>query len=269
MQTARLQDGTEVYCITRPEARALDSHIDGYFQHGISVQSGDVVLDIGANIGLFGVRTAQRTKTRAKVFAFEPVPPIFDVLDANARRHGGGSVIPVRKGVASKPGSITISYYPRSPGLSTAHPEIWGAGTDRLARAVHGGARNMPDGMRWGRFLPASVSRLIAGYLRGRVERVTCDTVTVSDFVKERGLDRIDLLKVDVEGAELDVLLGVDAGDWPKVRQVVAEVHDIDGRVDRVCELLRTHGLTRVTVEAEKGFEQTELRNVYASRESA
>jgi FkbM family methyltransferase len=267
MRTARLTDGTEVFCLTRPEARALDAHIDGYFQHGITVSPGDVVLDVGANIGLFGVRAAQRTDGRARVFAFEPVPPIFDVLSANAERHGRGGVVPVRRGLARERGEITISYYPRSPGLSSAHPEIWGDGHETLAQAVLGGARNAPTGMQWGRWLPEPVCRLIAKYLRGRVERVTCPTLTVSEFLHERGLDRIDLLKVDVEGAELDVILGVADGDWPRVRQVVAEVHDVDGRVATVTELLRRHGFTKLTVEAEKGFEQTPLRNVFALRE--
>ncbi len=34
----------------------------------------------------------------------------------------------------------------------------------------------------------------------------------------------MDLLKVDVEGAELDVLRGVDPQDWARIRQVVVEV---------------------------------------------
>ncbi|CAN0151235.1 unnamed protein product, partial [Ectocarpus sp. 13 AM-2016] len=56
------------------------------------------------------------------------------------------------------------------------------------------------------------------------------------------GVDKIDLLKIDVEGAELDVLLGIEQQDWPKIKQVVAEVHPVGDRVTRACELLGRHG---------------------------
>lgn len=39
-----------------------------------------------------------------------------------------------------------------------------------------------------------------------------------------------------------DVLLGVEARDWPKIKQVVAEVHPVGDRVIQVCNLLRGHG---------------------------
>ena len=37
-------------------------------------------------------------------------------------------------------------------------------------------------------------------------------------------VQQIDLLKVDVEGAELDVLQGIGASQWAAIKQVVAEV---------------------------------------------
>ncbi|CAM9987276.1 unnamed protein product [Ectocarpus fasciculatus] len=63
------------------------------------------------------------------------------------------------------------------------------------------------------------------------------------------GVDKIDLLKIDVEGAELDVLLGIEQQDWPKIKQVVAEVHPVGDRVTRIRELLRRHGYD-VSVQA-------------------
>ena len=43
---------------------------------------------------------------------------------------------------------------------------------------------------------------------------------TVSDLIRNHGLARIDLLKIDVEGAELDVLRGIAHKDWQLIRQV-------------------------------------------------
>ena len=47
-----------------------------------------------------------------------------------------------------------------------------------------------------------------------------CAMTTVSALISEHSLKRVDLLKIDVEGAELDVLRGIDQKDWPTIRQV-------------------------------------------------
>ena len=56
MRTTNLSDGTKVYCLKAPEAKMLDHHVEGYFQHGISIKDNDVIFDVGANIGIFGIR---------------------------------------------------------------------------------------------------------------------------------------------------------------------------------------------------------------------
>jgi len=48
----------------------------------------------------------------------------------------------------------------------------------------------------------------------------------------------VQLLKIDVERAELDVLRGVEARDRPRVEQVAVEVHE--ALLDDVVELLKT-----------------------------
>jgi hypothetical protein len=39
--------------------------------------------------------------------------------------------------------------------------------------------------------------------------------------VRAESVERIDLLKVDVEKTGLDVLDGIEEGDWPRIRQLV------------------------------------------------
>ena len=47
-----------------------------YNKHGITVDKGDTVIDIGGHIGLFSVYAAKRSQT-GKVFAFEPFSENF------------------------------------------------------------------------------------------------------------------------------------------------------------------------------------------------
>jgi hypothetical protein len=90
---------------------------------------------------------------------------------------------------------------------------------------------------------------------------------TVSQLMSDQALTHVDLLKIDCEGAELAVLIGVQEADWPRIEQVVAEVHDRNGRLDQITDLLRRNGLTQIHIEHEEGFENTNLYNVYATRD--
>ena len=51
----------------------------------------------------------------------------------------------------------------------------------------------------------------------------------------------VDLLKVDVERAEKEVLEGILPSDWPKIRQVAMEVHDVDGGLQTVVSRIADH----------------------------
>lgn len=265
MRTATLADGTQVRCLVKSEALVLDHHVHGYLGHGVALHAGDVVFDVGANIGLFGVRAVQK-HAGLRVFAFEPVPAIFAVLQANAATFGEGRLVALPCGLSRAPGHIEIDYFPNSPALSTADAAFWDKNPGALREAVRGSVRNAPPELWYARLVPKFLAGAIAWQMRRGAERVRCELRTVSQVLRDHALDRIDLLKVDCEGAELDVLLGVDEADWPRIGAVVAEVADVDGRLDTVKALLVRHGLDRITVEAEAGFEGTPMVNVFAVR---
>ena len=264
MRKVTLSDGTEIYCLQKFEALAIDQHVGGYLKHGVNVRPGDVVFDVGANIGLFALRVAQRCQQNVTVYAFEPIPEIAEVLRRNLSRCANERMKVLTYGLSRRPGSATLTYFYNSPGLSTAHPELWTSDLGHLTKTVRGGVRNPP--VWWGRFIPAAMAGVIARRLLKRSKRVICELRTVSDVLEEYGIDRVDLLKLDIEGGELDVLLGIGEDDWPKIRQVVAEVHNVDGCLETITGLLKQNGLTRVVVEQEPFFEGTWLYNVFAWR---
>ena len=69
----------------KSEAIVLDHHVAGYFEHGVVLNDGDTVFDVGANIGAFGIRAVQQ-HAAVRVFAFEPVPEIFKTFERNSKR---------------------------------------------------------------------------------------------------------------------------------------------------------------------------------------
>ena len=68
---------------------------------------------------------------------------------------------------------------------------------------------------------------VVLRFLLGRQETYSCPLVTVSDVIDSHDLERVGLLKVDVERAELAVLRGIRPEHWRRIRQVVMEGHDL------------------------------------------
>lgn len=263
--TARLDDGTEVYCLRVPEAVVLDSHVEGYMGNGIDIKDGDIVFDIGANIGLLGVRACQRFPN-TKVYAFEPIPDIFAAAKANADKFGKGNYTVIPLGVSSEEGELTFTYFPNAPALSTSDPGQWDIDPKQFENAVKGNLENMPARYRLLRFMPRFLMPMIARQIKSGSVTVNCKLTTVSKVMEDNNIPKIDLLKVDCEGAELAVLKGIKPEHWPLIGKVVAEVHDVEGRLDTVTALLKQHGFNNIHKEKEKGFEKTQLTNIFATR---
>jgi FkbM family methyltransferase len=187
----------------------------------VRLPPGGLVLDVGANIGLF-TYFARRAEPTVRVRAFEPMPHTLDALRRNLALHGLTEDVTVEEcALGAEPeAAVPFVYYPKAPGNSTRYPE-----QKELQIAVL--AREGP------------LDHIRAHYtgveVPVRVERL-------STFLGDG--ERVALLKIDVEGAELDVLRGVDARHWPLIDQVVLEVQDLDGRLDAIRGLLTGHGLT-------------------------
>jgi hypothetical protein len=95
---------------------------------------------------------------------------------------------------------------------------------------------------------------------------VNCRLRRLSGVIDESQIQRIDLLKVDTEGAEEDVLAGIESRHWDRIRQAVVEVHQgLESRT-RVERTLQDRGFA--TVGAQLVPEVDHLHLVYARRQS-
>jgi FkbM family methyltransferase len=265
MNKTRLTDGTEIYCLRKPEAKMLDHHVEGYLQHGITISDNDVIFDVGANIGVFGVRALRRAKN-VSVYCFEPIPDIAEILSKNAQLHGHGRLKVLEYGVSDSEGTATFTYFPNTPALSTLHPEQWDNDPGAFTRAVKGTMKNPPDGMKWMRLIPPFMAGTIAHFLVKGKKQVNCKLVPLSDVISKEKVNKIDLLKIDCEGAEWSVLQGIKDEHWPMIGSMVIEVHDKEGRLDKVKELLTSKGFNFLHAEREKGLEDTAMYNLFARR---
>jgi len=67
-----------------------------------NIKRGDIVVDIGANIGYYALIFAQLVGKEGKVFAFEPESYSFDLLKKNVEINGYQNIILEKKGVSNK-----------------------------------------------------------------------------------------------------------------------------------------------------------------------
>ncbi len=135
-----------------------------------SCKPGSVIIDIGAHIGLFSVIASQVTGNKGKVYAFEPAPNTYGLLQKTLSiNHSGQLIEPFQKAVGKESGKITFF---------------------------------ISDG-------EADNSNSLVNYKDDRpLHGIDVEVTSVDAFVKEKGMNRLDFIKIDVEGAEYDTLLG-------------------------------------------------------------
>lgn len=128
-----------------------------FFSPHVRIRPGDVVFDLGANVGTSAMLFSPLAGPTGHVFSFEPV--FHQVLQRNLEENGIRNVTVVPSGVADRTGEIEFT--------------ITDAGID---------------------------SRIATGRARGRNEAMP--VIALDDFVAARGLERVDFIKMDIEGAE-------------------------------------------------------------------
>ena len=265
MKKINLNDGTPIYCIKETEAIVLDEHIKGYMDFDFELKNNDIIIDVGANIGVFGIRLSQVLKN-VQIHAFEPIPQIYEVLKKNSEISLNSEFNTYRMGLSHKKEQLDFTYYPNSPALSTAQPEIWENDEDNFVSAVEGSISNVPKNIWWAKLIPPFFAPLIARYLKANQKKVKSKVITLSDFIEETQIKKINLLKIDCEGHEVNVLKGIKDDHWPLIKIIIMEVNDINNHFEISKTILLKHGFTNIQTEKEKGFEKTTLINIYATR---
>ncbi|MGE3690010.1 MAG: FkbM family methyltransferase [Novosphingobium sp.] len=129
-----------------------------------------VIFDVGANIGFYSLSWANGLAPGGTVHSFEPVPVTYDRLSRNIEiNHRGDTVLANNFALGSEKSTVTI-------------------------------------------FLPAfsgsSASSLKNLHPEEESVEVEAQVETLDAYFAARGLDRLDFMKIDVEGAELLVLQG-------------------------------------------------------------
>ena len=79
---------------------------------GQAIRPGDLVLDVGANIGTHTLGFASMVGPSGHVFAFEPQPLVFNILCANVALNAADHVRCLNKAAGTSGGTIAVPYTP-------------------------------------------------------------------------------------------------------------------------------------------------------------
>lgn len=243
-----------IYCVNPEEVPIVYSQVQGYFKYGIHLKNGDIVFDVGANIGLFSLWATQQYGS-IHIYAFEPVPILFEALNKNFQQIDHNNRLKAFPfGLGRENATVTFAYHRYATAMSTAYPytELEKVEFQELI------LNNLPETKR-----TQLGSKLESMF---EIDLVQCQLKTASEVIQEIKPPKIDLLKIDVEKAEMDVLLGFTTEDWLKVRQVVIEIHNLDNRLETIQSLLSQAGFEILGIDQENIFEGSKIYNLYASR---
>jgi FkbM family methyltransferase len=139
------------------------------------LQEGMSVIDIGANIGEISLVAAKCVGKSGHVVAFEPVDAIADKLQSTVEQNNLRQISVVRMGLSDT--------------ISDSVP-IYASCGQGSQRDEHGGLGSL------------------YGAATGTAPLQNIAVTTLDDWLSNHCMDRIDLIKIDIEGAELPCLRG-------------------------------------------------------------
>jgi FkbM family methyltransferase len=214
-----------------------------YLPDGFVLPPGAVVFDVGANIGMYSLFAHSACAT-ASVYAFEPLPPLVAKLRTNLAAHGvRATVLPY--GLSDTERSVDFTYYPGYSTMSVQHDYADTLNEKTFVKSLLSSVDDNEE-------VALHLDELLD--FQFREQSFSCRVSRFSDVVDEHRVDRVDMLKIDVQRAEVDVLRGVDDRHWPIIRQIAVEVHDepstsTAGRLPQVERQLRERGFVVIVRE--------------------
>jgi FkbM family methyltransferase len=188
------------------------------------IRPGDIVFDIGANIGLYTLPSVLKLDGTGKVFAFEPVPLWFQRLKENIglNKFSPHQVAPFNVGLSDK-------------------NEI----CEMIIRGIQGsGMGSIMPGYRDILDKKKSISipvQMVQGY----------------DFLRDEKIPFPNIIKIDVEGAELAVLLGLGKVlQNRECRFILCEIHPhfLTESSEQIENLLKGYGF-RIQISEQRRTE--------------
>jgi FkbM family methyltransferase len=173
--TRELKNGKKIICDLSDEVQqqiyffAAYEPIESYILTSL-INEDSIVIDAGANIGFYTLMMSSHVGVKGEVHSFEPVKETFLKLSKNIDLSDGVDRITLNnKGLWHKDETLTFSL--------------------------------RPD-------MTNNIGSYSAGSIENKVNTVECEVITLDDYILKNNIERLDIIKIDIEGAELRAFEG-------------------------------------------------------------
>jgi len=171
-----------------------------------------VIIDVGSHIGTYSLKSSKAVGNTGRVFAIEPNPRNYSLLLKDIKLNKATNIVPIQAAISDSNGEITLHII----------DSAWNSG---------------------GSFIHSRTLKRDPQREKYVVDNIKVKTVTLDALIYTLDINRVDILKVDVEGAELLVLKGAERAFSHKIiKHVIVEIGKED--ISSVVILLKKAGYT-------------------------
>jgi len=171
------------------------------------------IIDIGAHIGLYTLKAARLVGLHGKVIAIEPNPENYEILKLNMKINSLSNILPIRIAISNK-NTIKKLYIPKYSAN-------------------------------------ASFNRNYIESIGNSIEKtIEVRTMKLSDLIEKLKLSHIDLIKIDVEGEELNIVKELIESDIIRnIDKLIIEVHKNIINQMEITNLLEGQGYNVIIID--------------------
>jgi FkbM family methyltransferase len=226
-ENKRLRNGYAIFGSVSYIKHRFDNEIKEQNLVKALVKPGMIAFDVGANLGDYSILLSQLVGESGKVYTFEPTSSIFEKLETRLNSQGLNNINVFQKAVFSEDKEIEFHEFPDDY-------SVWNSI----------GMPQMPNPENPQENIPIAKTEIVEG-------------ISLDSFCKTNHIERIDYLKIDVEGAESDVLLGtVSLLQQKKIRFLQFEISQkmlegLNRKAKDTFKILIDHGYECHRIEAD------------------
>ena len=171
-----LYDISYRYIIPDTEKKIYD--VGKYYEFS----EGDIVLEIGAYIGMYAIKIAQKVGKKGRIIAIEAMKNNFEILQKNIKSNKAENIIAINKAIWHEQG--ILHFYATTKQVNSA----------------------------------------VKDFLKDE-KTIDVESETIDNIVKNNNLKKVDFIRIQVNGAEKKVLLGMEETFKLKPKLMVTALH--------------------------------------------